>query len=110
MIVSYHDFDNPLKNEQIEELHKILIETGGDVIKIVGWTTCNEDIIPYLEYNRRHQGNLSFGMGKKGVKSRILAPFAGALFTYASLEAGNELAQGQIPLDALREIYRSLEN
>lgn len=109
VIASYHDFEKPLDAEQIEKLHKTLSETGCDVIKLVGWTVSNDDIVPYLEYNRLHPGNLSFGMGEKGVKTRILAPLSGALFTYASLEAGSELAPGQIPLDALREMYRSLE-
>ena len=109
VITSHHDFKNPLDAEQIEKLHKMLSESGCDVIKIVGWTAADEDTVPYLEYNRHHPGNLSFGMGEKGVKTRILAPLSGALFTYASLEAGSELAPGQIPLDALKEMYRSLE-
>jgi 3-dehydroquinate dehydratase type I len=109
VIASHHDFNNPLNAEQIEVLHRALSETGCEVVKIVGWTTSDDDIVPYLEYNRHHPGNLSFGMGEKGAKSRILAPLAGALFTYASLEEGSELAPGQIPLTTLSELYRSLE-
>lgn len=108
VIASYHDFKNPLSPEQIEKKHIELSSSGCDVIKIVGWTNRYEDNLPYLAYNKLHPGNLSFGMGEKGTSSRILAPLTGAWFTYASQEAGRELAPGQISLSSLRETYRSL--
>ena len=108
VIASYHDFKNPLNSEQIEAKHIELSNSGCDVVKIVGWTTSYEDNLPYLEYNKAHPGNLSFGMSEKGTISRMLAPLTGAWFTYASLEAGRELAPGQISLNSLRKTYRSL--
>ena len=109
VIVSYHDFEHPLSIEALEEKHRELAETGCDVIKIIGWTNSYKDNLPYLEYNKRHPGNVSFGMGEMGTTSRIIAPLSGALFTYASLEKGKELAPGQIPLEQLREIYGSIK-
>jgi 3-dehydroquinate dehydratase type I len=108
VIASYHDFKNPLNSEQIDAKHIELGSSGCDVVKIVGWTNSYEDNLPYLEYNKAHPGNLSFGMGEKGISSRILAPLSGAWFTYASLEAGRELAPGQISLNSLRKTYWSL--
>ena len=108
VIVSSHDFENPLDIHQLESIHIELVKTGCDIIKIIGWTTCYEDNLPYLEYNKKHPGNVSFGMGEKGITSRILAPLAGAKYTYASFESGLELAPGQIPLNALRETYRGI--
>jgi len=108
VIVSSHDFEHPLDIHQLERIHNELVKTGCDIIKIIGWTNSYEDNLPYLEYNRKHQGNVSFGMGEKGTTSRILAPLAGAAYTYASFESGLELAPGQIPLNALWETYRRI--
>lgn len=109
VIASYHDFENPLSYNEIEEKCEELAESGCDMTKIIGWANGIEDNIPYLAFNKKHPENLSFGMGAEGVISRIMAPLAGALYTYASLEDGKELAPGQVPLTQLREIYRSLE-
>ena len=109
VIASHHDFENPLNYAQLEEKNAELEETGCDIIKIIGWANGLEDNIPYLAFNKKHPGNVSFGMGAGGVTSRIMAPLAGALYTYASLEDGKELAPGQVQIDKLRDIYRSLE-
>ena len=108
VIVSYHDFHNPLSRDQIEEKHNELSATGCDIVKIIGWTNDISDNIPYMGYNRDHPGNISFGMGENGITSRILAPLSGAAFTYASLGSGMEVVEGQVPLDKLWETYRSI--
>ena len=109
VIASYHDFENPLSYAELEEKYAELKKTGCDIIKIIGWANGIVDNIPYLAFNKKHPGNISFGMGSEGVTSRIMAPLAGALYTYASLEDGKELAPGQVPLTRLREIYRSID-
>lgn len=106
VIASHHDFKHPHSETQLEEIHNMLAETGCDKIKIIGWAESYEDNLPYLSYNQRHQGNIAFAMGEKGVTSRILAPLAGAAYTYASLD--EEVAPGQIPLQALRKTCRRL--
>ncbi len=109
VIASNHDFENPLSDAELDEKYGELKKTGCDIIKIIGWANGIVDNIPYLAFNKKHPGNLSFGMGADGVTSRIMAPLAGALYTYASLEDGKELAPGQVPLTQLREIYRSID-
>jgi 3-dehydroquinate dehydratase type I len=109
VIASYHDFENPLSYMQLEEKYWELIKTESDIIKIIGWANGVVDNIPYLAFNKKHPRNLFFGMGEAGVTSRIMAPLSGALYTYASLEDGKELAPGQVPLSRLREIYRSID-
>jgi len=108
VIVSYHDFDKPMSVKQLEQKHKRLIGTGCNILKLIGWAFQYRDNLPYLVYNKRHPGNISFAMGENGTPSRILAPLSGAAFTYASLDTGMELAPGQIPLRELRETYRSI--
>ena len=107
VIASHHDFKQALNEIQLEEIHNKLAETGCDKIKIIGWADSYSDNLPYLNYNRKHPDNIAFAMGEKGTTSRILAPIAGAAYTYASLD--EEVAPGQIPLQMLRETYRSLK-
>ena len=108
IITSYHDFENPLDAIHLEKKYAELKSTGCDVVKIIGWTDSIQDNLSYIKFNNEHPGNVSFGMGEKGVTSRILAPLSGALYTYASLDEGMELASGQVPLSHLREIYRRI--
>ncbi|MBT3285077.1 type I 3-dehydroquinate dehydratase [Candidatus Bathyarchaeota archaeon] len=105
VIASHHDFKHPLNIGQLEEKYAELKKTGCDVVKIIGWTDSVLDNLPYIKFNNEHPGNVSFGMGTKGVTSRIMAPLSGALFTYASLDEGKELGPGQVPLTHIREIY-----
>jgi 3-dehydroquinate dehydratase type I len=108
VIVSYHDFKHPLSIKEIEEKHLEITATGCDIIKIIGWTNTHSENLSYLKYNKKHPGNISFGMGNIGTTSRILAPLSGSFYTYASLETGKELAPGQITLNQLVEIYGSI--
>ena len=108
VIASYHDFKNPLDTARLEDKYAELKTTGCDVVKIIGWTDSVLDNLPYIKFNNEHPGNVSFGMGEKGITSRILAPLSGALYTYASLDEGKELGPGQVPLSHLREIYRRI--
>ncbi|MFC1802373.1 type I 3-dehydroquinate dehydratase [Thermoproteota archaeon] len=108
VILSHHDYKNSLNLSQLESKHNELAMLGPDIIKIIGWTNNYSDNLPYLEYNNKHPGNISFGMGEHGTISRVLAPLTGALYTYASSQLGKELAPGQVPLAELRETYRRI--
>lgn len=108
VIASYHDFENPMDTTRLEKKYVELKKTSCDVVKIIGWADSVLDNLPYIKFNNEHPGNLSFGMGEKGVTSRILAPLSGALYTYASLDEGKELGPGQVPLNRLRDIYRRI--
>ncbi len=106
VIASHHDYEHPLSTPELEWIHTELAMTGCDIIKIIGWANKYGDNLPYLEHNKTYPGNVCFAMGENGVTSRILAPLAGAAYTYASLL--EETAPGQIPLHMLRATYRSL--
>ncbi len=109
VIASYHDFKTPMDTVRLEDKYTELKTTGCDVVKIIGWTDSVLDNLPYIKFNNEHPGNVSFGMGEKGLTSRILAPLSGALYTYASLDEGKELGLGQVPFSHLREIYRRID-
>ncbi len=79
--------------------------------KIVTTAKSSDDnlaILRFLEENRRAGPLVGFAMGKTGVWSRLLAPFHGSAFTYASLSRGMETAPGQTTISELRSIYEML--
>jgi 3-dehydroquinate dehydratase / shikimate dehydrogenase len=45
-------------------------------------------------------------MGQPGIVSRLLGARTGSAFTFASTDAGEETASGQMTLDAMRSLYR----
>jgi 3-dehydroquinate dehydratase/shikimate dehydrogenase len=47
-------------------------------------------------------------MGTAGALSRVLSPLAGGYLTYASIGIGSASAPGQLSLEAMRSIYRTL--
>ena len=112
IILSHHDhFRTPAKSTLAATLAQ-LKRFKPDVCKIVTTAHHPDDnlaILDLLKTNRRSTPLVSFAMGKKGVWSRLLAPFYGAYFTYASLERGQETAPGQPPISELRRIYEMLE-
>ncbi|MCW3998292.1 MAG: type I 3-dehydroquinate dehydratase [Candidatus Bathyarchaeota archaeon] len=111
-IVSFHDFTGSLP---LNDLGKILdkeISSGAEVCKIV--TTANqiEDNIAILDFISQKSATtrlVCFCMGNLGKISRLLSPFYGSFFTFASLEKGSETAKGQLTIQEIKEIYKILE-
>ncbi len=111
IILSHHDYyRTPATSELVATLIR-LWKHRPDICKLV--TTANhlDDNLRILEFLKTNQSSplVSFAMGKKGVWSRVLAPFYGSHFTYASLERGFETAPGQPPIRELRQIYKMLD-
>lgn len=95
----------------LEELEWVLRESvaaGGDIIKIV--TTAREwdDNIRMLKLvklaKKENVRIISFCMGKLGRLSRIFSLPMGAYMTFASMEPGQETADGQISISKMKEI------
>jgi 3-dehydroquinate dehydratase type I len=93
------------------ELERLLMEsaaTGGDIVKIVTMARSWEDNLRTLELvNRAKKENIriiSFCMGTLGRMSRVFSVLMGAYMTFASLGPGQESADGQIPIDRMKEI------
>jgi 3-dehydroquinate dehydratase type I len=92
------------------ELERLLMEsaaTGGDIVKIVTMARSWEDNLRTLELVNRAKENIriiSFCMGTLGRMSRVFSVLMGAYMTFASLGPGQESADGQIPIDRMKEI------
>lgn len=108
-IVSHHDFEATPTLGELGRMHAEAKSMGADVVKLVGTAKCYGDNMVYLSYLSGNPGNVSFGMGRLGVPSRVMSPLVGGAFTYASTGEGEESAPGQLTLTKMREIYEAME-
>ncbi|MCS7115866.1 MAG: type I 3-dehydroquinate dehydratase [Nitrososphaerota archaeon] len=109
VIVSWHDFN---RTPSTDELLHVLQEASlySDYIKIVTMASNFSDNVKILSlYNRvREEKLIAFCMGEEGIISRILCPYLGSPFTYASLDT--PIVAGQPKLNDLLDLYEILEN
>jgi len=108
LILSSHDFNRtPCLIELIHIMNK-QTDLDADICKIIGTAKHVQDNLVYLNFlQKNHTTKLvSFGMGREGTMSRILSPVFGGFFTYASAEAGLEVADGQLTITELKKIYQ----
>jgi 3-dehydroquinate dehydratase type I len=111
IILSHHDHSRTPRLSELKSTLAKLQKSKSDICKIVTTARSPEDnltILSLLKTNHEANPLVSFAMGKPGVWSRLLAPFYGAHFTYASLERGLETAPGQPSISEFRRIYHML--
>jgi 3-dehydroquinate dehydratase type I len=113
IILSNHNYSTTPNLEQVQSTIEQLHSNKPDICKVV--TTArsladNLTILQALDKNHERIPLVCFAMGRMGTWSRILAPFHGARFTYASLKKGLETALGQPSITGLREIYKILDD
>ena len=107
-IVSYHKFDGALRVSEMEKVLEQEIASGASVCKITGTAKRIEDNIAVLNFVASHSSKaklVCFCMGEAGKVSRLLSPMFGAFFTFASLEQGNETAEGQMTIGEMQAAY-----
>src|SRR2546428_1950820 len=112
IILSHHDHSRTPKLSELKSTLAKLQKSKSDLYKIVTTArslVANLTILSLLKTSRRTSPLVAFAMGKPGVWSRILAPFYGADFTYASLRRGLETAPGQPSISDLRRIYETID-
>jgi 3-dehydroquinate dehydratase type I len=111
IILSHHDHFRTPSVSRLAIVLSQLMKLKPDVSKVVTTAKSPDDslaILRFLEDNHRAGPLVGFAMGKTGVWSRLLAPFHGAVFTYASLAKGMETAPGQPSITELRSIYEMM--
>jgi 3-dehydroquinate dehydratase type I len=109
-LISSHNFKETPQLDVLKDIALSQIEAGADICKIVTFANSFEDNLTVLKLISELPGKriIAFAMGEKGLLSRILCPLAGSEFTYASIEKGAESAAGQITVQELHEIYRTV--
>jgi 3-dehydroquinate dehydratase type I len=113
IILSSHDHSKTPSRLELESTLAKMMPNKPDICKLV--TTAqnmadNLRVLNLLEERHTAIPLVCLAMGKQGMWSRILAPFYGAPFTYASIEPGKETAPGQPSISELRQIYNIIGN
>jgi 3-dehydroquinate dehydratase/shikimate dehydrogenase len=106
VIISYHDYRGTKK---LDETWDAMSQFPVDYIKIVSTAKSlydNVKMIRLLEQRSDVISTVGVCMGEQGVISRVLGVRAGAAFTFASVQPGEETAPGQIAARTLRSVYR----
>ncbi len=110
-IVSFHDFEKTPTMLEMKKIIKAEMNTGAEVCKLVTTARDITDNIECLLLTKKFSAVakiVCFAMGEKGILSRVMSPFFGAYFTYASIKRGSETAKGQMTIADLKEIYQKL--
>jgi 3-dehydroquinate dehydratase-1 len=109
VIVSYHNFSLTPPYIDLVEIARQCMVKGGTMAKIACQVNSRRDMINLLALYDLDMKLIAIGMGPMGRITRIVAPFLGAEFTYASLEPGSEAAPGQISRKDMHQIFKLLD-
>jgi len=108
VIISYHNFEG---TPEIKELNNIVAGCfiyGADIAKITTTAKSAADNARVLSLYHLNKPLVAFTMGEKGKISRVMAPFMGAVFTFAAMDDGKETAPGQIKYTRMKKIMELL--
>lgn len=104
VIISYHNFDHTPHTSRLKKIVSSCMKMGADVVKVACQVKGDADIRTLMGLYSEGERMIIIGMGKKGLITRIVSPFAGAEFTFASPAHGKETAPGQITREELTNI------
>jgi len=110
-IVSFHNFEKTPGDERLIEIATLCFSEGADIVKIACKANSVMDsarLLGMLGQEDFKDRLVVVGMGEEGKITRIVAPFLGSLFTYASLTEGMQTAEGQIEKTKMEEMTRLL--
>jgi 3-dehydroquinate dehydratase-1 len=113
VIISFHDYEKTPGLEMLKGAISRCFSEGADIAKIACMVRSEQDNARLLGLlgRRKYKNKLIvIGMGEKGKITRIVAPFFGSLFSYASLSQGKETAEGQIAKKILEKITKGVRD
>lgn len=108
-IVSYHNFERTPGLEDLESIMIACFEKGADIAKIATLVNGRDDLLNLIALFNLPGEKVILGMGTLGRTLRVLGPYLGGAFTFASLEAGKETAPGQLNVQELKAIYKVID-
>jgi len=109
LIVSYHNFERTPGLEDLESVMIACFEKGAAIAKIATKINGRDDILNLLALYNLPGEKVILGMGPMGRILRVMGPYLGGAFTFASLEEGKETAPGQLSIKEMNEIYKVID-
>ena len=106
VIFSHHDFEATPGPEQLRHKLAQCYERGGVVAKIATQVGNRQDLLNLISLYGLPGRKVVLGMGARGRITRVMGPYLGAEFTFASPGSGNETAPGQLSTAQLNAIYK----
>ena len=113
IIISKHFLEETPDEQSLMKTLDAEIKAGADVCKIVSTAKTYEDNLKILNFISSASIDaelVCFAMGPQGKLSRILAPYLGSSFMYASLKKELEAAPGQMTIKDLQNVYTVLSD
>lgn len=109
VIISYHNYDRTPELEELERIVQEIYSQGADLAKIATHVNMNRDNSKILSLYKAPGRLVAIGMGDLGRISRVVAPFLGAEFTYASFDDSSTTAPGQISYEKLNQFILDIQ-
>lgn len=103
VIVSHHDFEKTPERDELLSIVSACFESGGDIAKIACKVNSKMDNARLLGLLDSKNNIIVVGMGEMGRITRVVAPYLGSPFTYASSKKGKETTEGQIDIETIEK-------
>ena len=104
VIISYHNFRETPSFDRLEDIYKISLNMGADIVKIACQVNHETDVLNLLQVYKFGKNVLSIGMGRMGKLTRISGMYLGAGFTFAASDGSEGTAPGQLKYGELKMI------
>lgn len=109
VIISYHNFEETPEPEELKKIIQDCFKQGADVAKTATMVRTNKDNAKIMSVYNEPGRKIAFGMGELGTLTRVIAPFLGAEFTFASMDDGVATAPGQIPFSKIKALINAVQ-
>ena len=112
VVMCNHDFDKTPAKEEIITRLRAMQEKGADICKIAVMPQSSADVLTLLDATREMSETyadrplITMSMGALGMVSRVSGQVFGSAATFGS--AGTASAPGQVPVNELRKILKTL--
>ena len=110
VIISSHIWDHTPSIGDLSNLLNESLKAQGDIVKIVTMANSMDDNIRVLQLvSEAHEKGIkiiAFCMGPWGRMSRIFSLLMGGFLSFTSMEATEESAPGQIPVNEMRNLLK----
>lgn len=110
MIISHHDFKATPGRRELVRLMERCFERGGEIAKIATMVNSAQELLDLLSLYDRPGRKVVIGMGETGRIARVMAPYLGSEFTFASVGEKRMTAPGQLTFRQLQDIYKVIDN
>lgn len=108
VILSYHNFSETPETVFLKQTITRMFNDGANFAKVACMANSKDDSRRVVNLYSDFSNLIAFCMGKDGQITRVVAPFLGAPFTYASLR-GVKTAEGQIDAEQLEILLNMME-